>query len=189
MQEKTNDNCGMKGTIKIKTLLIESERAIAINNFLEKVHNIPRAVYETLVKELESICTITNERILYNRVVLTGRSIIAQRLGGDTTYTGIINYGALGSSSTAVSDGQSTLVTEVFRKSYASRTVSGDQVNIDFYYSKGDTNGTYQEFGSFIDATATVDTGQMFNRVLTGGWTKSSLEAMTVSLQVNVNPV
>jgi hypothetical protein len=113
--------------------------------------------------------------------------VFARILAGDTTYTGAINYGALGSGSTAVSSANTQLATEVKRKLYGTRTQTGAQANLDFYYSKSDTNGTYNEFGTFIDGTATVNTGQLYNRVLTGGWTKSASESMTVSLQVDIN--
>jgi hypothetical protein len=54
------------------------------------------------------------------------------------------------------------------------------------FYSKADTNGTYQEFGTFIDGSASANSGQLFTRMLTGGWTKTSSESMTVSAQYTI---
>ena len=118
---------------------------------------------------------------------MTGRSVIAGILAGETTYTGIINYGALGSSSAAVTDSDIKLGTEVKRKAIGTRTRVNDQVNFEIYFSKSDTNGTYNEFGLFIDGTVSADTGQMFNRLLTGGWTKTASESLTASVQININ--
>jgi hypothetical protein len=39
----------------------------------------------------------------------------------------------------------------------------------------------------FIDGDAAADSGQLFNHALTGGWTKTDTEAMTVSVQININ--
>ena len=133
-----------------------------------------------------AICQI-REKVFYNMVVLTGRSVFARLLVGDTTYTGAINYGCLGTATPTIADSDTQLGTEVFRKQVATKTRTNTTVNIDFYYSKADTNGTYNEFGMEIDGTATANTGQLFNHVLTGGWTKSSSESMTVSAQINNN--
>lgn len=122
-----------------------------------------------------------------NLTTTAGRSVLARILAGDTTYTGAINYGALGSGSTSPAVGNTQLATETFRKLYANRQQSGATTTIDFYYSKGDTNGTYNEFGCFIDGTGSANSGQLFNRVLTGGWVKTSAQSATVSIQFDLN--
>lgn len=141
--------------------------------------------YQQMVKEMNRFKV--REYLATNIVVTVGRSVIAQRLANILTYTGVINYGALGSSSTAVNNSDIKLGTEVFRKIVASTSFTTNVAFIDFFYSKADTNGTYQEFGSFIDGTGTVDTGQLFSHVLTGGWIKASSESMTVSCQYTQN--
>jgi len=141
--------------------------------------------YRKLFDELQKFKT--GEIVIKNIVVTVGRSILAQRLANTTTYTGTINYGALGSSSTAVANADTQLGTEVFRKVVASASYTNNVAFIDFFFAKADTNGTYQEFGTFIDATGTANSGQMFTHALTGGWTKSSSESMTVSCQYSFN--
>lgn len=143
-----------------------------------------RKMYLDLVKKLEKF--MTREKVVKNLITTVGRSVLAQRLANTTTYTGIINYGALGSSSTAVANADTQLGTEVFRKVVASSSYTTNVAFIDFFYAKADTNGTYQEFGTFIDGTGTVNSGQMFTHALTGGWTKSSSESMTVSAQYTI---
>jgi hypothetical protein len=122
----------------------------------------------------------TREMVVENIVPTVGRSVLAQRIAGITTYTGTINYGALGSASTAVANSDTQLGTEVFRKIPAVQSASTNVATIQFFFTKGDTNGTYQEWGAFIDGTASANTGQIFSHLLTGGWVKSSSETMTV---------
>ena len=144
-----------------------------------------RMHYLELLEQLKKF--MTREMVVENIVVTVGRSVIAQRLANTTIYTGIINYGALGSSSSAVNNADTQLGTEVFRKVVASASYTTNNAYIDFFYSKADTNGTYNEFGTFIDGTGAANSGQMFTHALTGGWTKSSSESMTVSAQYTIS--
>lgn len=143
------------------------------------------ARYNALFQELQRYKT--REVVVKNLVTTVGRSVIAQRLSNIVTYTGIINYGVLGTSSTTPANGDTQLGTEVFRKVVASTAATSNNSFIDFFYSKADTNGTYNEFGTVIDGTASANTGQIFTHALTGGWTKASTESMTVSCQYTVN--
>jgi hypothetical protein len=103
---------------------------------------------------------------------------------GDTTYSGEINYGARGTSSTAVANSDTKLGTEVYRKLYASHTTDGNNVvYIDFFYAATDWSGTANEFGNVIDGTSSADTGQLFSHILTGGWTKTDTQSLFISCQ------
>ena len=186
LKKNASEKSGIQGIVTFTKYKIVGKRAEEIDKELKTATNISQARYNELVRELNELCEVTAVR-KENLCVLSGRSIFARLLVGDTTYTGEINYGALGSNSTAVDASDTTLNTEVARKLYATRVRSGAQVTLDFYYSKSDTNGTYEEFGCFIDGSASADSGQLFNRLLTGGWTKSASEAMTVSVQININ--
>lgn len=151
----------------------------------ENERQMHRALYVSALAALEPYKI--GERTVRNIVVTAGRSALAQRLANTTTYTGIINYGALGTSSTAVNNADTQLTAEVFRKVVASSSYTTNVAFIDFFYAKADTNGTYQEFGTFIDGTGSANTGQLFTHVLTGGWVKSSSVSMTVSCQYTFN--
>lgn len=186
METAMQDKSFMTGIVTFTSFKIDSDRAREIDRILSEAKNIPSAIYDSLVSELKSICK-TRKVVKKNLVVQTGRYVFARLLAGDATYSGAVNYGALGTSSTAVSAAQTQLVAEVKRKLFARRVRTNHQVVFDFYYSKVDTNGTYQEFGTFIDGEATANTGQMFNRVLTGGWVKTAQEAMTVSITFSIN--
>ena len=146
---------------------------------------IHRLQYQSLLKPLERF--IKREKVVKNLITTAGRSVLMQRLANTTTYTGIINYGVLGSSATAVANGDTQLGTEVFRKVVASSSYSTNNAFIDFFFAKADTNGTYQEFGTTIDGTASANTGQLFTHALTGGWTKSASESMTVACQYTLS--
>jgi len=165
-----------------KAIAIERE----IENHIRKPHcGNHRKTYLEMVAELKRLFLV-RECVVYNLIAITGRAVIAQRLANDTTHTGIINYGALGSSATAPTNGDTTLTAEVFRKVVASASDTDNVAFIDFFYSKSDTNGTYEEFGTFIDGAAGADTGQLFTHALTGSWVKTASESMTVACQYTV---
>lgn len=194
-KKNLKDITGIIGKQTVSIYNMASKKAMEIeheiNTFLlrpnaERLSEKGRAYFLSLIAELERISKV-REYVTENLIVTVGRAVIAQRLASITTNTGIINYGALGTSATAASNGQTQLVAEVFRKIVASASSTTNVAFVDFFYSKADTNGTYQEFGSFIDGTGTANSGVMFTRVVTGGWTKTSSESMTVACQYTVN--
>lgn len=122
----------------------------------------------------------------HNIVPMTGKSVIARRLANDTTYTGIINYGAFGSGSSAFNSASTRLNTEVFRKLTAGASTDGNIAYIDWYLATGDVaNQTFGEFAAYIDGTATANTGQAMSLLVTGGWIKSG--AMFINLAITLN--
>lgn len=135
--------------------------------------------YKELIAQLEPF--FIEEQVLKNLIPTIGRSVLMQRLAGITTYTGIINYGALGTGSTTPANSDIELQTEVFRKPVASGSYTDNVAFIDFFFTQADTSGTYTEWGTFIDGTGSANSGQMFSHMLTGGWAKSSSNTMTIS--------
>lgn len=186
LHHKIHETPGIKGRVTLSNFLIASKRAEEIDHELESAHLMPKARFDALVAEMRSICEV-KEHTFDNLVVLTGRELFARRLVNDTTYDGIIDFGALGTGTAAPVAGDTQLGAEVFRKQIATRVRTNASITIDFYYSKADTNGTYTEFGMFTDAIDSPNDGQLFNRVLTGGWVKSATVAMTASCQVDLN--
>jgi hypothetical protein len=123
----------------------------------------------------------------HNIVVTRGRSVLAELLSGGTTYTGEINYGALGTAVSPTPTNSSTqLGTEVFRKFVASQTFEDNVCYIDFFFTAGDCNGTYTEWGNFIDGGAGANSGRLFSYIATGGWTKTNAESLFVSCQYEI---
>lgn len=112
------------------------------------------------------------EMIKENLVCLRGRSVVAARLGGDLTYTGTIDDGAVGTGSTAPAESDTQLTAEVYRKpasSYDNASVASGIIVISFFYSDTDfTNASVAEFGTFIDGSGTgsPNTGRIFSHFL-----------------------
>jgi hypothetical protein len=155
---------------------------------MDTIRAAVRGGHTEILRQLEEDGIIERHHADHNIVVTIGRNVLARLLAGDATYSGQINYGALGSSSTAVSNADTQLGTEVYRKLYASHTTDGNNVAyIDFFYAATDTNGTYQEFGNVIDGTASANTGRLFSHILTGGWVKTNLQSMFISCQYTIS--
>jgi hypothetical protein len=155
---------------------------------VDVIRDAVRTGKKSVLRRLEAQGVIERHKAAHNLIVTVGRNVLARLLAGDTTYSGQINYGALGSASTAVSNSDTQLGTEVYRKLYASHTTDGNNVAyIDFFYAATDTNGTYNEFGNVIDGTASVNTGRLFSHILTGGWVKTNLQSMFVSCQYTIS--
>jgi hypothetical protein len=97
-----------------------------------------------------------------------GKDLIVQRLIGTNTYSLNINYGAIGTGSTAVTVTDTQLATESARTTVAySQDVSNSEARIQFYFPNASlSNTTYREFGTFIDGSGTANSGQLFNRAL-----------------------
>jgi hypothetical protein len=137
---------------------------------------------------LEAEGIIERHKADHNIIVTVGRNVLTRLLVGDNTYSGQINYGALGTSSTAVNNSDTQLGTEVYRKSFASHTTDGNNVAyVDFFYAATDWNGTANEFGNFIDGSASANSGRLFSHILTGGWTKSNVQSLFISCQYTVS--
>ena len=126
------------------------------------------------------------EQIVENITTTNGRATFAQRLGGDTTYTGIVNYTALGDDNTAPVIGDATLGNEVYRKALSSGTDASNVAYLETFFSATETSGTYEEYGMFIDGTGSADTGVLFNR-FTSTVTKTLTETLNVQSIITIN--
>jgi len=126
--------------------------------------------------------------VVENITTTAGRTVLAQRLSGTTTYTGIVNYGAVGTGATAPAVGQTQLVAETYRKGLSSGTNAANIAYLENFYTATEVSGTLEEFGFFIDGTGTVNTGQMFNR-FTQTVVKSVTESLNVQSSVTINDV
>ncbi len=118
-----------------------------------------------------------------------GRNIICQRLGGINTYSLNVTHGEIGTGTTAVSNSDTALAAAVARGALTSAAVVNNAVTLQFFFSDGSlANGTYHEFGSFIDGTGSLGTGRMFNHVLFGtAYNKGSGEDTTIEVDITIN--
>lgn len=129
----------------------------------------------------------------FNNLVVSsnnyGRNIIAQRLAGTNTYTLNITHGDLGTGSTAPTNNDTNLETGVKRVAITHKSVVNNVITLQFFYPDSAlANGTYNEFGTFVDGSATLGSGQLFNRVVFGtAYVKSSGEDTTVEVQITIS--
>ena len=123
------------------------------------------------------------EHFVENITTTVGRTVLARRLSGNTTYTGIVNYTALGTGTNPVAIGDTQLQTETYRKALSSGTYANNIAYLETFFTMTETSGTFQEYGNEIDGTGTVNTGQLFNHFLQAV-TKSITETLNVQSTV-----
>lgn len=145
------------------------------------------AEYNRLVQEL---IYRFGSRVVYAENLTTdvGRSALMARLSGTTTYTGTVNYGALGTSSTSPVVGNTTLGAETYRKALSSGTFLSNVAYLENFYTTTEVTGTFQEYGFFIDGTGSANTGQLWNR-FTSTVVKSNVETLNVQSTITCNSV
>jgi len=156
---------------------------------IEKLRIYAKTNDQSIIDELKGSGALLDHKSKHNIIATVGRNVLCRLLAGDTTYSGQINYGALGTAVAPVpAVGDIKLGTESYRKTYASHTTDGANIAyVDFFFATTDCNGTYTEFGNFIDGTASADSGKLFSRIATGGWTKTALQSLFVSCQYTIN--
>lgn len=121
----------------------------------------------------------TQEIIIENITTNDGRTVLAQRLGGDQTFSGIINFTALGSDNTAPALGNTQLGNEVFRKALSSGTNSNNICYLETFFTANEAVGQHEEMGMFIDGNAAANSGKLFNRFISS-INKSNIETLNV---------
>jgi len=151
----------------------------------EEQHRSHWEQYRYLIEKFEHKF-LKSQFAVKNVTTTVGRSVIAQRLGGTTTYTGTVNYTALGDDNTAPVVGDATLGNETYRKALSSGTFSNNIAYLETFYTAAEVTGTFEEYGMFIDGSGTVDTGQLFNR-FTATITKSGVETLNVQSIITIN--
>ncbi len=81
------------------------------------------------------------------------------------------------------------LQTASVRSAVSSQAVNSNVSDLQFFYPDAQLpNGTYSEFGTFVDGAAGLNTGQLFNRALFGTqYVKNSGEDTTVEVSFTIN--
>ncbi|MEE8151286.1 MAG: hypothetical protein V3T43_06180 [Nitrosomonadaceae bacterium] len=169
--------------VKEHTSLIKNTRALA-GQFIEKLRELweeYRYYAEVLQRNFQ-----TQEIVIENITTTVGRAVFAQRLGGDTTFTGTVTHTALGSDNTAAVIADTTLGTETYRKAISSGTDASNVAHLETFFSASEVTGTFEEYANFIDGTGSADTGQMTNRFVSS-ITKSGTETLNVQSIITFN--
>lgn len=134
-----------------------------------------RSGNQKMINSLVKSGAITNVQKAINLIPTTGRNVLARLLAGDATYSGEVDWGALGIQVSPVFTNSSTeLGSEEFRSQADSQAFDDNIAYIDWFIALGDVaDQTFTEFGAFIDGSAAADSGQAWSLLATGGWTKS----------------
>lgn len=164
------------------SLIAEKEK---IGEHFKRLFHALWLEYRDMIGQLEQNFKL-REVVIENITTTVGRAVLAQRLGGDTTYTGTVNYTALGSNNTAAVVGDATLGTEVYRKALSSGTDASNISYLETFFTAAETSGTYEEYGMFIDGTGSANTGQLFNRFVST-IVKSVTETLNVQSVITIN--
>ena len=145
-----------------------------VKELSHKYTNLEDLLSDKIYKYLIEEGVILNAKMQHNLIPTSGFKVLCMILTGDTTYTGEMNYWALGSGTTAFSASSTKLNTEVGRGEIDSTSYSDNIAYADSFIEAGDiADATYQEFAIFIDGGAGADTGQAWSLLITGGWVKS----------------
>jgi hypothetical protein len=136
---------------------------------------------------------VIEETPYYENIVVfsadKGLDLILDRLNGTNTYSLNITYLDIGTSSTAVAEGNTSLVAGVARTAKGSGIIVSKTLSLSFFFASGDlANGAYWEIGTFVDGTATLGTGQLFSRALFGSvYNKGTNEDTTINYQFTLS--
>ena len=141
--------------------------------------------FKAILKDLSG--NIIQIKEVDNLVVNTSKNGFAKLLAGEAGFTGEINYLALGTGANTPSSADTTLQTEIGRTTIVGGTLSrtNNVVTMEFYFSPTEANGSIKEIGAFIDATATTDSGSLFDRALLD-ITKTVTNSLTIVFTATV---
>lgn len=132
-------------------------------------------------------CVETDNKVLFSAD--RGLDLILDRLNGTNTYTLNILYCDIGTSGTAPTESDTGLGAAVARAAKAAGSISGKAITLQFFLADGDlANGTYREIGAYVDGSATLSTGQIFNHAVFGSpYVKGSNTDTTVELTITLS--
>ena len=137
------------------------------------------AAYQWYKSKLEKRYLV-DQSLVKNKTVNDGRTAIAERVAGTSTAnTETVSHGVLGDDNTAPTVTDSALGNEQFRKALSDGNVSGTQAILELFVSSSDTNGTFEEYGFYMDGTGTTDSGVLLNR-----FTETKVKSNTESLNI-----
>lgn len=128
---------------------------------------------------------LIEKKTQYNVVVTSSKNGFAGILNSESTFTGNINYGAVGTGADSAVAADTLLQTELDRVIPTSQSRAGNVTTLLFAFAPTDANGSLKEFGAFIDGTAAADSGTLFNRVNIDV-VKTTLNTLTIELIITV---
>ena len=189
MKNIKNDKIGLIGVYNITKAKISNKSQIKLCKKIDKLRKSGKD-FMPFVYELNRICD-TETIKLKNIIPTVGRTMIANNLVSTTpTNEMIVEYIALGTDNTTPANGDTTLGTETYRNSVASKTNSDNVAYVSGFFNATETTGTFYEAGIFSDATSATDSGILLSRVLLDaptGIVKSNTETLTIDWTITIN--
>ena len=161
----------IKKEVKIKAnyKVFQLSDEVTENSFtiLNLIREFVRTGKKEIIDNLISNGFVLNYSENHNIVPTVGRNVLARLLAGDTTYSGEVDYGAIGNGvSPTFTNASTALSNEIYRKQASSQGFDDNISYIDWFIASGDVaDGSYTEFGAFIDGTASTDSGQAFSLI------------------------
>jgi hypothetical protein len=118
-----------------------------------------------------------------------GRNLILQKLTGDDTYTLHITHFEVGDGATPVTAADTAMESGKARQPLTSSVIDNDEATLNFFFSDAQLpNDDYTEAGTFVDGTASLGTGKLFNHALFGStYTKATGEDSTFVVVFTLN--
>jgi hypothetical protein len=160
----------MNEKAKIKgewTIIGLSEKVSQNNPIIQQLQDVVRGKIidgEKIITDLRNRQIIKTIVKINNMIPDTGFEVINRLLAGDNSYSGEINYIALGSGNTAFTSASIKLNTETFRKVVSSASFDPPITYVDLFIDAADVGDqTFHEVGAFIDGTITVNSGMAFS--------------------------
>jgi hypothetical protein len=154
------------------------------NQFLERLFDFGLINRETLHRLYAKGKFLRSQKIK-NVIANVGFNVLAALLAGEYADTGAINKMALGDGVGTPDVSDETLFNEVYRNEKASSISSVNIAIITAFYTESEVDGTFTEFGNFIDGEAGADTGLLWSHVNVS-WTKSDTETLTVQCKYTI---
>jgi hypothetical protein len=118
-----------------------------------------------------------------------GLDLIIQRLIGMNTYSLNITFGEIGTGATAPALSDTALTSPTNRAAVGFQQDFGQtDAIVQFFFSDSQlANQAYNEFGTFIDGTTTIGSGQLFNHaLLSPAYNKIAGQDTTVQVDIAV---
>jgi hypothetical protein len=206
MEATTKEGLKLSGKIRISSY--QAGMVDAVTPYLNKIaefkchiaEGAPRAAYEPRIRVYSEVVEDIKARFFIRTAVECpnlimdsagyGLDIIIQRLVGINTYSGNILWIEIGTGSTTPTVNDTALTTPSVRAAvnFQEDYATTDAIVQAYITDANLTNATYTEVGGFIDGTATIGSGQIFNHaLLSPTYTKVSGEDTTIQIDITVS--
>ena len=195
------ENIGITGTIRIKTykagtlkkvqFLYDEAKRLAeskLSDFSE-LANFYREIAKDVLAQGYLATPVTQKNLIMQSPGY-GSDLIIQRFIGNNTYSLNILYCEIGTGNTAPAISDTALTTPVTRAivSFQQDYATTDAILQFFFPDVTLPNQTYYEVGSFVDGSATLGSGQLFNHALLGTpYVKIAGQDTTISIDFSVS--